>query len=336
MKPPRTAVTIGTFDGVHRGHAAILAEARRLAGPEGRVVALAFDPHPISVLRPQITPPRLTPFESRAQRLRDAGADDVRRLEPDGALLALTPEQFMRFVTQSFAPDVVVEGADFHFGRGRAGDVRALADLGRTLGFTLAVVPAVDVELSDQTLHRASSTLARWLLDRGRVRDAAAVLGRPYELTGDVRRGDRRGRTIGFPTINLRPETMLPAEGVYAGLAHLPNGQTLPAAINIGERPTVGGVEHRVEAHLLGLPTSARASSALDAAPAWAPVPGLPEYGWTARIELCARLRDTVRFGSLAELAAQLSRDCARIPAALAAAEDWLHHTRPAALEALA
>lgn len=310
MSARRTAVTIGNFDGVHAGHAALVAACREEVGPGGRVVVLAFDAHPRSVLAPGTEPARLTTFARKAALLQELGADAVHRLVPDAALLGLTAGAFMGHVVREFAPAVLVEGSDFHFGKGRDGDVGSLTRLGETLGFAVRVVEPVEVELADQSVVRASSTVARWLLDRGRAGDAAAVLGRPYEIEGGVVRGDRRGRTAGFPTVNIAAETMLPADGVYAGWAELPDGRRFPAAINVGERPTVGGVERRVEAHVLGLPTS---WDGVAKAGAWAAIDGVAEYGWRCRLSVLAWVRDQVRFGSFAELVGQLGRDCARV-----------------------
>lgn len=300
-----TVVTIGNFDGVHRGHATLLGRARALAGEGARVAALAFDPHPSRVLRPGSEPERLTTFEQRSALLREAGADEVRRLEPDRALLSLSPGAFLRYVVEEFEPGWLVEGSDFHFGRGRSGHAGELREIGRALGFAVEIVEPVEVVLSDHSIVTASSSLVRWLLRRGRVPDAAAVLGRAHEIVGRVVRGDRRGRTIGFPTANLETGQCVPGAGVYAGRATLPDGRVLPAAVHVGERPTIGDGIRRVEAHLLGLPTSAGRR-------AWAPIEGLPESGWVCRLSFEHRLRDSARFGSLERLAAQLSRDCAR------------------------
>lgn len=297
-----TALTIGNFDGVHAGHAALVARARSLAGPRGTgaVVALVFDPHPLSRLRPEAAPPRLTTFEQRERLLRGAGADAVERLNPDGGVLSLTPEQFARSLVDRFHPGAIVEGPDFHFGKGRSGTVETLAALGVSLGFTCDVVPPVDAVLTDHTVVRASSTMARWLIGHGRMSDAAAVLGRPYELEGEVVRGDRCGRQLGVPTANLQTDQLLPADGVYAGEATLPDGRVLPAAITVGTRPTVNPGPRRLEAHLPGAPRDADA------------IAGLPEYGWTLRVRVTRWLRDDLRFDSVEALRAQIARDVER------------------------
>lgn len=313
MTSPPTAITIGSFDGVHVGHAALVRAARERVGPAGRCVALAFDPHPREILSPDAAPPRLTTFDQRRRFLLDLGADEVLRLETDRQLLGLSAEAFVRHVVDEFAPVAIVEGDDFRFGRARQGGSDSLERLASVMGFESIVVREVDIELADQSIVRASSTLIRWLLEHGRIDDAARVLGRPYELSGTVVRGDRRGRSIGFPTANIDPASMTPARGVYAGIATLSDGREAPAAINVGRRPTFRGVETRVEAHLLGLPTSYGSESAAT----WAPIEGLDEYGWPIGLRLVAWLRDEVRFGSIDELRAQLARDVERAREAL-------------------
>ncbi|GIW74199.1 MAG: hypothetical protein KatS3mg103_0721 [Phycisphaerales bacterium] len=292
-------VCIGVFDGVHLGHRSLIERARHLAdrlGPAARVVAMAFDPSPKAVLNPGSAPPRLSSLGDRVAWLRQAGADEVVHLVPTADLLGRSAEWFVDHLLMPLRPAAVVEGPDFRFGAGRSADVHTLADLGRQRGFAVHVVPPVEVALHDQMIVPASSTRVRWLLNHGRVADAAVVLGRGYELVGTVQRGDRRGRAIGFPTANLPASTMLPADGVYACRATLPDGRVLPAAANVGDRPTVDGRRRRVEAHLIG----------------YRPPAGQPEYGWPMRLEFVSWLRDQVRFASVDDLADQLRRDVAR------------------------
>lgn len=295
--PATCVATIGNFDGVHIGHAALVRRAREMAGG-GRVVALGFDPHPASVLAPGSEPQRLTTFEERAGLLRAAGADEVVRLEPSAALLGLGPDEFLGGVVERHGVTAIVEGHDFHFGKARAGTPRTLVEFGRTRGIDVVIVPPVEVELCDQTLVRAASSMVRWLLERGRVTDAHRVLGRPFSLRGTVVRNDQRGRTIGFPTANLDPATlggvMVPGDGVYVGLAALPDGERLPAAVHIGPRPTFNAAASVVETHVIG----------------WGgPPAGGAEYGWTLGVHLLAHLRELVRFDGPSALAAQIGRD---------------------------
>jgi riboflavin kinase/FMN adenylyltransferase len=297
-----TAITIGTFDGVHHGHAALVHAARNAVGPSGRVVAMVFDPNPLSVLAPAKSPARLSTFDQRQLWLSAAGADSVIRLEPTRELLAQEPRAFIESIVREHRPSFIVEGPDFRFGRARAGDVMTLHSLGQSLGFSTIVVDPVEVALTDHRIVAARSTLVRQLVSTGRVRDAACVLGRPYELSGVVVRGDQRGRSIGFPTANVQSDQLLPANGVYAALAHAADQPPQPAAVNIGTRPTFPGAGPTVEVHIIRP----------GADQSWSPLPGLGEYGWPIRIEFVAWLRDEVRFESVAHLRAQLARDCGR------------------------
>ncbi len=297
---PPTVLTIGNFDGVHTGHHAILQRARAAADSAGATVtALAFHPHPATLLRPTAAPALLTTFEQRNRLLREAGADHVERLEPTPELLARSPADFIDALVERFAPIAIVEGADFRFGSARAGDTNTLRELARDRAFDVHIVEPVDATMSDQHLVRASSTHARWLIERGRMRDAHLLLGRPYALTGQVVQGDQRGRTIGCPTANLTTPNLLPANGVYAGAAHLPNGTTMPAAIHIGPRDTFDQPQRVVEAHILD----------------WQgpdPAAAEPEYDWPLTLDITAWLRDLARFEGVDPLIAQINRDITR------------------------
>jgi riboflavin kinase / FMN adenylyltransferase len=308
MPGSRSVLTIGSFDGVHVAHAALVARARELAAGGARVVVMALDPHPATVLRPQSAPGRLTTFGQRAELLKRAGADEVVRLEPTPELLSLTPAEFVAGVVRDYAPVAFVEGPDFRFGKGRAGNVGTLAELGATYDFRVVLQEPVELALSDNTVVRASSTIARWLIQHGRVRDAALVLGREYELRGEVVRGDRRGRTIGYPTANLATECLPPADGVYSGSARLPDGREFLAAVSVGTKPTFGEHGRAVEAYLLDAPHEGAA------------IKGLPEYGWQLALTFSHWLRDQARYHTIEPLLEQMDRDCARARE-LAAAE---------------
>jgi riboflavin kinase / FMN adenylyltransferase len=288
---------------VHRGHAALIRRCRERAGRAGRVVALAFDPHPVSVLRPAQAPPRLTRFEDRKQLLIAAGADDVERLDP-AEVLSISAHEFLRRVCAARTPKFVIAGEDFRFGQGREGDVAYLARAAGKFGFQTEVLPPVEVGLGDDLIVRASSTMVRWLVRHGRVDDAERVLGRPYAVSGVVNPGDQRGRAIGFPTANLSTTLLLPADGVYACRAILPDGSRLPAAANVGTRPTVSGVDRRLEVHVIDPQSAQPADLARHG------VTG--EYHWELRLEFVAWVRDQVRFTSFQALAAQLPRDVRR------------------------
>jgi riboflavin kinase/FMN adenylyltransferase len=296
------AVTIGNFDGVHLGHAALVRAARQKVGSGGRVIVLSFDPHPATLLRPNAPVERLSRFDQRTRWLQEAGADAVVALIPTTELLSQSPEEFIGAIVRRFSPRAIVEGNDFHFGRGRAGSVETLQSLGEAHRFEAVIIEPVETALTDQSMARVSSSTIRWLLSRGRVRDAAMMLGRPYELLSAVARGDRRGRTLGFPTANLAPqECVLPADGIYSGAAIVPGGETVPAAISVGTKPTFGQHARVCEAHLVDY------TAPLD------------HYGWPIRLQFHDWLRDQVRFAGADALVDQLRRDVAEVQAAAAA-----------------
>lgn len=304
----RTAVSVGSFDGAHRGHAALISRAREVVGAKGRVVVLSLYPHPMTRLRPESAPARLTEFEQRAAFLQELGADEVRTLEPTPKLLSRTPEQFIEQVADDLHPTVFVEGPDFRFGKGRAGDLRVLAELGKKHGFGVEVVDEVDVALADQSVVRASSTVVRWLLEQGRVADAQTVLGRAYGVRGVVRQGDQRGRLLGYPTANLETTTLLPRDGVYAGDATLPDGSVKAAAIHIGPRATFERMNRTMEVFVLD----------------WdGPVAeGRDEYGWPISVRFAAWLRDQAKYDSAADLCVQMARDVDRASALFRSPEE--------------
>jgi riboflavin kinase/FMN adenylyltransferase len=177
-----------------------------------------------------------------------------------------------------------------------------LKELAGLRGVDVEIVRPVELALTDQTIVTASSTVTRWLLSNGRVRDAAFVLGRAHELVGTVIKGDQLGRTIGFRTANVETDSLLPCDGVYAAVATMPCGTRVGGAVNIGSRPTVQGTHRRAEVHLID-----RDGSAM-------PVPnGAPEYGWSIRVALVGWVRDQVKFDSVESLSGQLGRDVKRV-----------------------
>lgn len=303
--------TIGNFDGVHLGHRALIevaktlevAEARdggeNFGGGENFVIALSFHPHPATVLRPGTEPALLSDWAHRAALLHEAGADVVGALSPTRALLGLEPEAFFELMSARYRLAGIVEGHDFHFGKARRGTPEVLCALAAARGIAARIVEPVEVDLNDQTIVRASSTIVRWLLERGRVADAALVLGRDYALVGEVVRGDRLGRTIGVPTANLKTMQVLPDDGVYAGWAVLPDGARHAAAIHVGPRATLDDHARTCEAHILDW--DGPACSAED-----------PEYGWTIELGFSAWLRGQARFESLDALVTQMRLDIAR------------------------
>ncbi|MFG0258054.1 MAG: bifunctional riboflavin kinase/FMN adenylyltransferase [Phycisphaerales bacterium JB043] len=293
--PPLTAITIGTFDSVHLGHASLIHAAREHVGPSGRVLVASFDPHPRSILTPDDIPPRLTTLGQRVELARVHGADEIIRLTPSRELLALTPEQFIESIITQHHPTHIVEGQDFRFGARRAGSINTLDTLSASLGFTAIAVPPRQVATSDQLLITASSTAVRWFLERGRVRDASIVLGRPYSITGTVSRGRQMGRRIGFPTTNLTDiPMMIPADGVYAGWATLPDESRHPCALSFGTNPTFPNAGRSAEAHIID----------------WdGPAAGQPEYDWPITLEITSWIREQITFQGVRALVEQIERD---------------------------
>jgi riboflavin kinase/FMN adenylyltransferase len=291
-----SAISIGNFDGVHRGHVELIRRARDAVGADGVVIALAFDPHPATVLRPEAHPELLSTFDQRVGWLMEAGADRVEPLVPTPELLAMRPEQFLGMVVDQYAPSVIVEGPDFRFGRGREGSVDTLRQLEATYRYRTIIIDQLEAALSDQTLVDVSSTMLRWLIDRGRVRDAAKLLGRPYQLIGTVVQGEQQGRLLNMPTANLGDNPrLLPADGVYGGEARRPDGAVFPAAISIGTKPTYGARPRVCEAHLIGY------EGPLD------------DYGWTVQLCFCEWIRDQLALPDTDALMAQMQRDVQRI-----------------------
>lgn len=289
-----TAITIGNFDGVHRGHVELVRAAREAVdtpSQPGHVVVLSFDPHPLSVLRPQQAPPQLTTFNQRVQLLIQAGADRVLALKPTRAFLNQTAEDFITSMVENHRPVAVIEGPDFHFGKGRSGSVNTLRESGKVYGFKTIVIDPVQAVLSDHSRVIVSSSMTRWLIQRGRVGDAARLLGRSYQITGAVVRGDQRGRTIGIPTANIdHGPLLLPKDGIYAGIAHR-NGRTWPAAVSVGTKPTFGSNPRVCEAHLLDY------DGPLD------------DYGWEIQLSFERWIRDQLIYTDIAALKQQIDRD---------------------------
>lgn len=294
------AVAIGNFDGVHLGHRAVVEAARGLAATVGgRLGVVTFEPHPREVLSPASAPLRLTPFRAKAELLAGLGVELLVVLPFDRTLARLSPEAFVgEVLVDRLGARAVATGADFRFGHGRAGDAAALARLAGAHGLRVATVPPVELDG-----ERCASTAVRDHLAAGRVERAARLLGRPHAVAGLVRPGDRRGRTLGFPTANLEPlpgRVQLPAPGVYAVRARIggdPAFTWRPAVANLGRRPTFDGRGLLLEVHLLD------GEHAL--------------YGRRLEVRFLERLREERRFAGPDELARQIARDCAAARAAL-------------------
>ncbi|MGB4101990.1 MAG: riboflavin biosynthesis protein RibF [Alphaproteobacteria bacterium] len=238
---------LGNFDGVHRGHQALLAQARGLAHG-APLVALTFEPHPRRFFAPTLPPFRLTLPAQKRDYLRAAGCDDVRVLDFNAQLAAMSAEDFARRILAGECnAGAVVAGEDFRFGHGRAGDMARLAEWLRDSGIAVHPVPQV----RDPQGQRYAASTVRALLRNGQVRAAADILGRPYIISGTVAHGDRRGNQLGFPTANIDlDDYQRPQYGVYAVQARAAGDSAWrPGIANIGRRPTVDGVREWLEAH---------------------------------------------------------------------------------------
>jgi riboflavin kinase / FMN adenylyltransferase len=295
-------VTIGVFDGVHRGHQEIMRHTVERAKELGVAsVVVTFDPHPSEVVRPGSHPAILTESTRKADLIEGLGVD----------VLCVIPftQEFSRVSAETFVHDVLVEhlhasevvvGESFRFGHGAAGDVSLLARLGRTFGFVVDGAPLVSQDNSSAVV---SSTFIRSCVDAGDVTEATAALGRPHRIEGIVVRGDRRGREIGFPTANLSTArfTAIPADGVYAAWLIRTRfaSEPLPAAVSVGSNPTFSGRERRVEAFVLDF------SGDL--------------YGERVALDFVLRLRDMRRYDSVAPLVEQIARDVEAARSALLA-----------------
>ena len=287
-------VTIGVFDGVHAGHRALIDAARDEADElDVPLVVLTFDPHPMSVVRPELVPCRLASIDQRGDLLLAAGADNVRVVTFDEALSQLSPEEFVKqWLVDRLRAAAVVVGDNFRFGHRASGDLSTLRELGDRYGFT---VTALDLAVSDDDVVW-SSTRIREMIRSGDVSGAAQGLGHPPRVEGVVVRGEQRGRELGYPTANLAvaPGACVPADGVYAARAVLAPGtaeqREVAAAVSVGANSTFGGTEPRIEAYLM---------EAGD----W------DLYGRHLAIDFIQRLRGMVTFADVDELLAAMATD---------------------------
>jgi len=291
-----TVVTVGSFDGLHLGHRAVLAEIAERARRAGRhSLVVTFVPHPLEVVNPHAAPPRLTLDDERRELFAQSPVDAVAFLPFTRHLSQYSPEAFVELLLERFGMRDLVIGHDHGFGRGRSGDERLLQTLGAARGFSVDVVGAIRVDGRE-----VSSTLIRRALAGGDLATAARHLGRPYSMIGEVVRGEGRGRTLGFPTINIEvPDRrkLLPPDGVYAVRVEWPHGQS-GAMMHMGPRPTFGDTRPTLEAHLFGA------------------APDL--YGAAVKVSWMARLRDVRAFAGPDALRAQLLLDREEALAALA------------------
>jgi riboflavin kinase/FMN adenylyltransferase len=297
-----TVVTIGNFDGVHRGHQRVLTALVEQARERvAAAVAITFEPHPIAVLYPDRAPAQIVGLDQRLGLLEAAGVDAVLVMRFTHELAAWSPRRFVEDVlVRALHADEVVVGHDTRFGHRNSGDVDTLRELGAEYGFEVLAVEDLGAGAGG-VAQRWSSTWVRELLAAGDVATAATVLGRAHRTTGIVVHGDHRGRGLGFPTANLGPdaEGLVPADGVYAGwlvlldgapIAGEGPGRRLPAAISVGTNPTFDGHARRVEAYVLDRDD-------------------LDLYGRRVGIEFVRLLRPTLRYDGVAALVEQMHRD---------------------------
>ncbi len=288
-QPAPVVLALGTFDGVHRGHQALLWEAVRLARSRGgRSAAITFDPHPLAVVAPPPEPFLLTTLEERLDLLAGLGIDLAVVVRFDAAFRQIPAEAWLTLLREQVAMRHVICGSNYTFGHDRGGTVDQLRQWSVLHGIELHVIPPVHI---GGTL--VSSTLIRRLIQSGEVREAARYLGRWYTLRGIVQHGDGRGRSLGFPTANLAPpdDKLLPAPGIYAGLTSLPP-ETHHTAISIGTRPTFGPGALVVEAYVLDFAGDL--------------------YGASLELRFVHRLRDELAFTSEAALVRQIRDDVAQ------------------------
>ncbi len=287
---PRGAVaTIGNFDGVHRGHQAILSavvsRARELDLPS---VAITFDPHPLKVLHPELAPKMIQTLAQREEMIEHLGIDVLLAIPFTRDFSLTEPEDFVRdFLVRKVGVREILLGSHFAFGRGKRGGLDLLRSLGPSEGFSTDGIPEVFHEGAP-----ISSTRIRESIQRGDIRSANAMLGRPHAMDGMIARGDRMGRKIGFPTINLRPENELsPADGVYFSRVYFKSfGREFDCVTNIGRRPTVyENYETTIESYVLDFSSDV--------------------YGERIRLLFYDRVRAEMTFPSMMDLTAQIARD---------------------------
>ena len=283
-------LSIGNFDGVHRGHqqmfACLVARAHSQGMPS---TVLTFDPHPIQLLRPTECPPTLTSLERKAELIAACGVDFLVAYPTDLELLSLSAREFFNsIVLDDFQVSGLVEGPNFFFGRDRSGNTETLARLCSQAGVSFEVVPPVQIGGS-----MVSSSVVRELLMTGDVAQANDLLGHRYRIAGRVSTGSQRGAKIGFPTANLtHVVTALPLDGVYAGIAYH-GGKQYAAAVNLGPNPTFAEQQRKIEAHLLDFQGDL--------------------YDEFLELEFVMRMRETIRFPDVEMLTRQLAEDVVQV-----------------------
>ncbi|MEW1981716.1 bifunctional riboflavin kinase/FAD synthetase [Citricoccus sp. NPDC079358] len=301
--PAPSVVTIGNFDGVHRGHLQVLDQVVAAARGSGATsVAITFDPHPRVVHRPNDLQEAITGYEEKARLIEQAGIDAMLVIHYTLEFAQQSPEEFVRnVIVDAVNATAVVVGRDVRFGYRNSGDFATMVELGRSYGFDV-----IDVADFGED-RRCSSTWIRESLREGNVREAAGVLGRHHRVRGEVVHGFARGRELGFPTANLSDEVqgMIPADGVYAGWLVDEARRRWPVAISIGSNPTFEGVSRVVEAHVIDRPQEQ--------------VEDFDLYGQFVTVEFVDRLRGMVAFEGIPKLVEQMTQDVDRTREVLAA-----------------
>lgn len=290
------AVAVGAFDGVHRGHQAVIASARAAAQRLGAPLAVvSFDPHPRRLFQPEAAPFRLMTADQMARAMAPLGVDRLYLISFDREMAGMTDEEFARRVlSEGLGVAHAAVGFDFTFGKGRSGSPEALRTYGQDLGFTVSVTDRID----DVSGLKLSSSAVREALKAGDMDRAAAILGRPFAIQGEVIHGDKRGRTIGVPTANIAMgDYMRPAYGVYATRTRLPDGRVVNGVANLGVRPMFEIEQPLLEVWLLDFNESL--------------------YGQTLETELIAFLRGEMKFDGLDALKVQIEADAAAARAVL-------------------
>ncbi|MFN8585098.1 MAG: bifunctional riboflavin kinase/FAD synthetase [Dehalococcoidia bacterium] len=283
------AITLGVFDGVHRGHQMLIERARAEAKARGLGTGVVtFHPSPVTVLRPGTPFAYLTTLEQRVELLKATGVDWVAVVQFTSELSQVSAEDFARVLVEEARVRLIVVGEDFAVGRGREGTVTRLQEIGKGLGFEVIPVPLLKRESEDAI----SSTRVRRALAEGDMAEVTRMLGRPYSIRGPVLHGDERGRAIGFPTLNIgvSADRALPPNGVYVTRAEV-QGRMCHGTTNIGVQPTFEGTTRRVETHLLDFDGNI--------------------YGQVVTIDLLERLREERKFEGVEALVAQITRDVA-------------------------
>ncbi|GAA2556469.1 riboflavin kinase/FMN adenylyltransferase [Neomicrococcus aestuarii] len=291
-----SVVTIGNFDGVHRGHREVLSTVVKEAKKrDARSVVITFDPHPALVHRPEAAPNQIMGLSDKKKFIEEVGVDALLVLPYTLEFSKLTAEEFVtRYIAEPLKACAVVVGHDVRFGRDNEGDFRRMQELGEQLGFD---VIGIDDFGEDR---RCSSTWVREALADGEVEAAAEILGRPHRMVGEVIHGAARGRELGFPTANLSPEStgFIPADGVYAGWLIDEGNRKWPAAISVGSNPTFEGVPRQVEAHVIDRKDSG--------------VEDFNLYGQRVVVEFVQRLRPMVAYRGIEALVEQITEDVER------------------------